>query len=349
MIKVLHTEWSDGWGGQEIRIISEMLALRERGVEVYLACRSYAKIKQKAEENGIKVFTLPFSGSFNIKTILGLKKIIKEYDIDIVNTHSGKDTWTGGIAAKLANVKFIRTRHLSNKINPSRLNFINELADFIFTTGENVKKQMIKYNRINSDKIISIPTGVDENIFNPQNFNKIDKNEIYIGALGVVRGVKGYEYFIESAIILLKKYNNLKFFIAGDGPMFDKYKQDIENLKLNDKIIMLGHVKDTAEFLSTLDIFVNSSKSEGVSQAIIQALMMNLQVVATDVGSTRDLWRNNNFLLCQSQNSQDLADKIEQLIIKNKFDNNSREYMIENFSKKAMTEKILTSYKKVMS
>ena len=55
-IKVLHTEWSDGWGGQEIRIIGEMIAIRDTGLEVFLACRSHSVIKQKAKENNIKVF-----------------------------------------------------------------------------------------------------------------------------------------------------------------------------------------------------------------------------------------------------------------------------------------------------
>ncbi len=57
---MLHTEWSDGWGGQEIRIINEMIAVREQGVEVFLACTNHAQIKQKALDNDIKVFLLPF-------------------------------------------------------------------------------------------------------------------------------------------------------------------------------------------------------------------------------------------------------------------------------------------------
>ena len=115
-IKVLHTEWSDGWGGQEIRIINEMIAVREEGIEVFLACRDNSKIKNKAIENNIKVFLLPFKGNLDFNTIYKLIKIIKEYNINIVNTHSGKDTWVGGIAAKLSGAKFIRTRHLSNII-----------------------------------------------------------------------------------------------------------------------------------------------------------------------------------------------------------------------------------------
>ena len=88
MIKVLHTEWSDGWGGQEIRIINEMIALRQQGVEVYLACREESKIKEKAIENNIKVFILPFRGNIDFKTMFSLIKIIKKNKINIVNTHS---------------------------------------------------------------------------------------------------------------------------------------------------------------------------------------------------------------------------------------------------------------------
>jgi len=62
-IRVLHTEWSDGWGGQEIRIINEMKAVRLKGVEVFLACREFSAIKDKALKNNIKVFTLAFKGN----------------------------------------------------------------------------------------------------------------------------------------------------------------------------------------------------------------------------------------------------------------------------------------------
>ena len=53
-IRVLHTEWSDGWGGQEIRIINEMKVMRSRGVEVFLACRALSVIREKALQNHFK-------------------------------------------------------------------------------------------------------------------------------------------------------------------------------------------------------------------------------------------------------------------------------------------------------
>ena len=75
-IRVLHTEWSEGWGGQEIRIINEMKMIRSEGVEVYLACRENSMIKDEAIANKIEVFVLPFRGNVDLITLLKLKKII---------------------------------------------------------------------------------------------------------------------------------------------------------------------------------------------------------------------------------------------------------------------------------
>ena len=361
-INVLHTEWSDGWGGQEIRIISEMIALREKGISVFLACRNNSTIKQKALEHGIKIFILPFSHSFDFVTLFKLLSIIKKEQIHIVNTHSGIDTWVGGIAAKLAKVKFIRTRHLSNPINPSRLNFINELADFIFTTGEQVKIDMINNNRIDPSKIESIPTGVNTSIYNKTLFDinkekislKLSNTDIAIGILAVLRSFKRHDIFIEVASVLLKRYSSLKFFIAGDGPQREKIEQLIQIKNLENKIILLGHQMEPARFLSALDLFVLTSDSkEGVPQSVMQALLMELPVIATDVGSTRDLYINDNFLLIPPNDILALVSSLEKLIedesLRKEYTSKARTSIIENFSLDKMAEKIYNIYLRILS
>ncbi len=352
--KVLHTEWSDGWGGQEIRIINEMVAVREQGIEVYLACRKHAQIKQQAIKNNIKVFTLPFDGSFDIKTIFALKKTILKNQIDIVNTHSGKDTWVGGFAAKIAGAKFIRTRHLSNLINPSRLNFINEMADFIFTTGQSVRDDMIKYNRIKPEKIMSVPTGIDENIFDPLKYDKtmcrkkfkIEPDEIVIGILAVLRDFKRHDNFLLIAKKLIgnNKNKKLKFIIAGDGPKYKIIRQQISDLKLENQVKMIGHIENVAEFLKAIDAFVlPSDRNEGVPQSLIQSLMMKTKSVSTTAGSIKDLYHNNNFLI-SNPTIEEIYDNINTLINNKIKINSNRNYIANNFSKRAITKKIIGIY-----
>ncbi len=361
-IKVLHTEWSDGWGGQEIRIINEMLSVKKKGIDVYLACRKDAKIAQKAKEYNIPVYYLPFRGNTDIKTLLQLVKIIKSNSIDIVNTHSGKDTWVGGLSAKIAGAKFIRTRHLSNPINPSYFNFINKIADYIITTGESIRKDMIQNNNIDPKKIISIPTGINIKLFNPNEYDKnkareyfgIDKDSFVVGNLAVLRGFKRHKDFIDIAKQLIPKYPNLKFVIAGDGPQMKNLKNQIQKSNLTDKVILLGHIYETPMFLKSLDAFMLTSNSgEGVPQSVIQALMMSLPTVATDVGSVNQLYNGNNFILTQPNDIDKMAKDLEQIIIdkqlRKQLISNARDSVIERYSMESMRDQILSVYERLLT
>ncbi len=361
-MKVLHTEWSDGWGGQEIRIINEMIAVREQGIEVFLACRNHSIIKEKAIENDIKVFVLPFRGNVDFKTMLALVKIIKDNNIDFINTHSGKDTWVGGIAAKISGAKFIRTRHLSNRIRSSRLNFINEIADYVFTTGEGVRADMIKYNRVDPNKIISIPTGIDDEIFDPKKFDKneskklfqMSNNEIIIGNVAVLRDCKRHDNFLEIARRLIDTFTNkkFKFYIAGEGPMREFVESKIKELNLENNVILLGHINNVAEFMKTLDLFIfTSDEREGVPQSVMQALLMDLNVVSTNDGSTSDLHNNNNFLISDVDLESVYKNVIAMVenIDNEKYLNINRNFIIENFTKIAATKKIINCYKELLA
>lgn len=357
-IKVLHTEWSNGWGGQEIRIINEMIEVRKAGIEVFLACREDSVIRLKALENNFKVFTLKFRGNSDLQTLIALTKVIKKNAIDIVNTHSGKDTWVGGLAAKFTGVKFIRTRHLSNRISSLRSNFINELADFVFTTGESIRQDMIKFNRIKPERIKSIPTGIDVDIFNPVLYDRelnrkkfdIQHDEIAIGIIAVLRQFKRHDLFLEMARKLTESYPDKKlvFIIAGDGPQKDNIFSLINQLEMISKVRMLGHVNEVPELLTALDVFVLSSDSkEGVPQSVMQALLMDKAVVATDSGSTQDLFNGNNFKIIKVGKIDSLVQAVS-FYLDGNISNYNRSFIVNNFSMAEMTKKIVQTYKLIL-
>ena len=357
-IKVLHTEWSDGWGGQEIRIIDEIIAIKEEGIEVCLACREKAQIKNIALKNNIEVYTLPFKGNADFRTLMNLIKIIRKNSIDIVNTHSGKDTWVGGIAALLSGKKFIRTRHLSNPINSSKLNFINQMADFIITTGEDVRVNMIRNNRISSNKIQSIPTGINSTYFDPSKFDRkncrtqlsLKDNEIVIAIVAVLRQFKRHDLFLKMAKGLIEKYpeKKFKFLIAGDGPQKKNIQKLIIDFNLSLAVDLLGHVDRVPELLSAIDILVLTSDSkEGVPQSVMQGLFMNKPVVATDCGSINDLFFQNNFKIVKPNDEKDLIRGVS-FYLENVFEKNTRKHMINYFSKRSMVKKILQIYESLL-
>lgn len=364
-VRVLHTEWSGGFGGQEIRILSEMEQMRKLGVYLALATKENNKILPKAREMGFDTYTLPFKRKTDYSTIWNLHEILKRDSFDIINTHSGVDTWCGGLASIGSKAKFIRTRHLSNKIHPSRFNFINSLADFIITTGESVREAMIKENRIKQNKIQSIPTGIDTETFNKTKYDKpkmrekygIPQNAFVVGNLGILRGFKRQDIFIEVAKTICQNHKNLFFVIAGNGDM----QASLENLtnKTNQEmgrevVRLVGFVKQPAEFLSTLDSFVlTSDKNEGVPQALIQALSMEIPSIAADIGSIVDLHcivaGKPNFILTPNPSKEEFTKALESLICDRDSIKPNRKFIVENFSLKIMGEKILQVYQKLLN
>lgn len=359
IIRVLHTEWSGGWGGQEIRIINEMLAVRERGIEVFLAAPAHAEITKKAHENNIAVFELPFKGKYDLKTFWLLRKIIREHEIDIVNTHSGGDTWVGGLAAKTSGAKFIRTRHLGYRIKSSYINFINQLADYVITTGSNVRDEMIKFNRIKPHKIISIPTCTNTEIYNPQRYDKIclrekfglkDKQTI-IGTLCFLRGVKRLDLFIKMASAIIHKNPDIYFVIAGEGPQKNNCIGLINSLGIEKNVKMLGHVDKPWEFFASLDLFVITSDAETGPQTAMQALLMEVPLISTDVGSVKDFVIGSEAVIVPCNHLQALIFSVEDFLTKKR--NNqlpliSRDYLVKNYSFESMINKILKVYYEVL-
>lgn len=368
-IRILHTEWSDGWGGQEMRILAEMKGFMAQNfkiaqddnaclIECELACKSGAKIANYALNAGFVVHYLPFKSKFDLKSIFSLAKLLKERKIDILNTHSGIDSWCGILASKLARVRSIRTRHLSAPINPSRLNFINELADFVLTTGKGVKDAMIANNRINPNKIASIPTGIDESVFAPNLYDKnecksafnLPKNAVIIGSLGILRSVKNQQMLLNAILEIHKIHKNIYFILAGDGPKKDDLERFINENKMNAYTKLIGHINEPAKFLCALDIFVLSSKNEGVPQALTQALFMQKACLSTDVGSIKDLYDGSNFILYENSLNA-LISALDGLLSKpNSIKNlsqNPQNFVRQNFSLEQMCAKLKNIYLKL--
>jgi hypothetical protein len=162
-MNILHLEASSGWGGQEMRILKEAEGMRLRGHTVVFGVMKGGALIERARAAGFVVYPLNFKKLSWIFCLFSLMRIIFRHRIDLVNTHSSLDGWIGGIAARLAKRKIVRTRHLSTPIKPginSRLLY-GKLADFVVTTCESVVPIIAKQSGKPLSLLRSIPTGVD--------------------------------------------------------------------------------------------------------------------------------------------------------------------------------------------
>src|SRR3990170_816373 len=89
---ILHTESSTGWGGQENRTLQECIGLKKRGARVIILCQPESKLNKRALAERIEARTCGMKKSYDILAINYILKLIKKENIDIISSHSGRDS-----------------------------------------------------------------------------------------------------------------------------------------------------------------------------------------------------------------------------------------------------------------
>ncbi len=322
-LHIVHTESSLGWGGQEIRILTEAEGMIRRGHQVTLLCPPEAKIYAEAGLRNIAVTGLPMARK-NLRGVYALFRWLKANPMAVVNTHSSTDSWLVALATQCFKKAppIVRTRHISPAIAnniPTRWLY-TKAARHIVTTGENLRQQLITDNGYPAQHITSVPTGIDMNYFVPGDVVQARKrlglaqDGYIIGILATLRSWKGHRYLLEAFAQLTDK--NIRLMIVGDGPQREALQQKIAELNIGNRVVMPGNQRDVLPWLQAMDIFVLPSyANEGVPQAILQAMACGLPVITTPVGSITEVVEHEvTGLITEPQQVQPLLETMYRLL-----------------------------------
>lgn len=312
-----------------IRILAELEGFQSRGHAVALAAQPQGEIFKRAIERGIPVETLSMNKPDAPRAVWRLMRIIKKRQVDVISTHTSRDSWIGGVAARLSSRRpiVIKTKHHSAPVRKGLMDrFLYQgLSDCVITTGEAIRKQLITEHNVSADHIVSIPTGIDLNRFNP---NCCDSamarddlgysNGPLIAMIGVLATWKGHEDFIAAAAEILKSIPETRFYIVGTGAPADvrRVRTAVTHCGLQNEVFMLGYREDIPQILSAMDLLVHCSHSnEGLPQAVLQAMAMKRPVVATTVGAIPEaVFDGVTGYLVYPRNVQLLADRAIELL-----------------------------------
>jgi len=300
-MKILHTEASPGWGGQEIRVLDEAQGFIERGHTVWIAGQSHSQIVPASRKRNIETVELPF-GRVNIKTVRAMIGLLKNFDPDIVVTHSRNDTWIAalGILFGGAKAKLIRTRHVSIPVKPGLRNrwLYGRRATRVVTTGEAIRSHLIEVLKLDPAHVVSIPTGTDLTRYNPGDQRAaraklnlpIDKK--LIGMVATLRSWKGHRFLIDA--MRDPRLKDVIAVLVGDGPQEPNLLKQAEERGVKDRVIFVGRREDVQDWLRAFDVFaLPSTGNEGIPQALMQAMATGLPVVTTPVGAIPELVTHN--------------------------------------------------------
>lgn len=321
-LRILHTEASCGWGGQEIRILEESRGLTARGHNVAVACPAHARMASEAARFGVPVVALPIE----FKTFAGFRALrshLSRHPVDVVNTHSSADSWLVALACATlpAPPAIVRTRHISAPVSSNPFNrWLYRQAAAVVTTGESLRRNLLDALNLDPAQVISIPTGIDPLRFAPgdkaaaRSALGLDSECTYLGIVATLRSWKGHLFLLDAFAQLRRP--DLRLLIVGEGPMREQIEEKIKALGLAERVFLAGQRTDPERWLQAMDVFcLPSYANEGVPQALMQAMLSGVPVISTPVGAITEVIEDGRTgLLVPPKDAQAQARAIERVL-----------------------------------
>jgi glycosyltransferase involved in cell wall biosynthesis len=296
----------------------------------------------------------------DIKVFFELISIFKKEAPDIVHLNSSKIGGLGAVAARLAGVqKIIFTAH-GWAFNENRTFLSKILIKFLAWTtiilchktiavSEYMKQSFSGWPGVHK-KIIVIHNGVFPVDFIPKEEarKKLHSSSdlFWIGTIAELHPIKGH---LTTLAALKEIKTPFEYFIIGEGEQRPLLEKTIIEFGLSEKVFLLGHIDNAAQYLKAFDIFILSSYSEGLGYVLLEAGLAGLPCIGTNVGGIPEIITNKETgLLVPAKDTAALSHALTTLLAHS---SPSNEYGTElamvvknNFSLQACLNKTISLY-----
>ncbi len=352
-------------GGAElstITLINKLISFDSKIKIHILTCNKNGELRKKINRH-VEVIGLPYK---SLKfCIFAISKYIRSYKPKVVFSiifHCNIITLISIFFSGHKCTKLISERQ-STKVSLNEYNFLIRriikiiaffsyfFSDKIITVSEGIRDELISIFPVLRNKILTINNGF--NLLEiDKNSKKRIENKIFTKALfenqkiliscGRLVQEKDY-YTLINTINILKNKFSFHLFILGEGPLRKKIEKFISKKNLNNYITLIGNVSNPYKYMSKADLFILSSKKEGLPGVLIQALLCRTQVLSTDCkfGPSEILKNGKYGNLVKVEDPKDLARGILDQI------NNPKQYDINEIIKNYDIENIFLKYKKL--
>ncbi|NOY73037.1 MAG: glycosyltransferase family 4 protein [Gammaproteobacteria bacterium] len=355
MRTILHTIDTTGPGGAETVFIDLATRLPKEKYRSIVVIRGKGWVYEELCRRGVTPILLDSKGSFNLRYLWQLRKIIQREGVDLIQSHLLGTGVYCSLLGLITGKSVISTFHGSVDISENErfkgLKFaaINAGASRIVAVTDSLLNDIVSRTSLCEKKACVIYNGIDTSVFLRSCSRTLRKKygwsekEIIIGSLGNIRPAKGYDILLKAAALLERSDYSYRFVIAGQGKgaLYDKLLALRKELALEETVQFLGFLDDAADFLASIDIFLSSSISEGLPLSAIQAMVAELPIVATRCGGYVGLIsEGENGLLVDVGNPCAIAETIKMLAadseLQTKLAKNAKRFAVKTYGLEVM-------------
>lgn len=367
-MKILHLIDSGGLYGAENVIINLSLELNKNKCQSIIGCiaskgKKKSEIGRKAESLQIETVYFVLKNKYDLRCIKDIASYIESNKIGIIHSHGYKPSIICLLLKVFYKISYVITCHLWYKSTAKlAINFFFEMfsmrfARYVVGVSEDIVQSLYK-SGVSRDRLRLIENGINVlPYFDLSNSEKLQlrnelglkKDSFIVGSLGRLTEQKDYQTFIKAAAEILKERSNIEFVIAGDGNLKSALIKLSKDLRVGERVHLIGFRRDTIPILKLMDIFVLSSLDEGLPVAMLEAMSVRRPIVVTSVGGIPKVIQNGvNGILIKKSNSRSLKENLINLIDDNKkretLGKNAYDTVKGRYTNNLMAEKYLDIY-----
>jgi len=296
MMRIVHLNTERTWRGGELQTLQLARALSQRGHDNWLACRPDLPLARRVADEGLRMFPLSPLLEFDPLAALRLRGFLRKTRADILQAHTGHAVGLGALACAGTRVKLVATRRVDF---PLRKNFLTrwkyDRADAIVCISSRVRAVVLE-SGVLPEKTALIPSGIDSTGYpSTSDRDRLRRDRGFVpGDLLVVHAAALVPHKDQATLLRAAKrvadVTKARFLILGDGPSRSSLETRARDLGLGERVSFLGFRPDVLEWIALSDLFVFSSREEGLGTALLDAMAIGVPSAATSAGGTPDIY-----------------------------------------------------------
>jgi glycosyltransferase involved in cell wall biosynthesis len=279
------------WGGAERATVSLLKGLKDRGHRVLLLCNDQ-KVVSESIARGVPAEICVVGGDVALPHAFRLSRVLRKRRPDVFIVGTYKKLFLASLGARLAGVPRIVVRVGLESDTPRSLKYrvaLNRWVDGVAVNGKRMVAAFTSLDGLDSSKVRVIWNGVEAHHppSDPMKLRQdlgIGANRFLIGTVARLARQKRIDRLLEVTSLLPDVY----CIIAGDGTRRDELHEKMRALKIEERVRFLGNRDDVGNVFAALDVFVVTSETEGLSNAMLEAMSYGIPVVSTDVSGAQD-------------------------------------------------------------
>jgi L-malate glycosyltransferase len=345
-------------GGSERQFVALAKCIDKRAFQVQLGCLSRSG-PLGLEFGDIPEFPLGGSlmGLASLRARARLSRYLRNSAIQVAHAFDFYTNLALIPAARMAGVPVVIGSHrqIGDLLTPAKFQaqtLAFRWCDAVTCNSQAAADRLVKAG-VPRAKIVVIGNSVGLERVAPENAAVPRNGKLRVGMVARMNAeYKNHAGLLRIAARVAANMTDVEFVLAGDGPLRPMLEQQAKELGLTNRVIFLGDRRDIGAVLASLDVAILTSRSESLSNAILEAMAAELPVIAFDAGGNSELLTEQRGILVAANDEDGFVAAIQRLVsdplLRNQLGRNGRLFVENHFSIRKNSDRYETFYRTLL-